>query len=478
MGRLARRLTGAAPLSPLPLLLLLLQPAYAPLRLNELTALKLFYNTTSGADWTTNTNWDMEATSQCGFVDQSIGKDWPYVAPELPRPDGPECIRSEPCAWNTKWHGVGCVDPCYAPTDGDNCAFGRVTLLNLQRNSLTGTIPESFFDDLINISMIDVSFNYLSGTIPTEVGKVRNLRSWNMADNAFSGSIPTQIAYLGNALGYGYDNGGLQGLTSIDLSHNNLTGIIPSQIAYLENLESLDLSNNPSLGAPAGGNLALNPGIPTQLGLLGRLVNLNINHCGFSGTIPTQIGDLSRLSMLYMHGTNAGLQGVSMRLSGTLPTQIGKLGNVYTWRAGHNLLSGTIPPEIGRMHVLNHIDLQENSLSGTMPDVFAGLSRIEHWDTYGNHLTGDLPPSIQNCSILKYLYVQNEQTDVIRTYACRERIPGLGNPSHSPVIPSKQAGMKTNWYVQAAEYYRYKYASACVDMFDADTAFNALSGDV
>ena len=60
----------------------------------RLTALKLFYNTTSGADWTTNTNWDMEATSQCGFVDQSIGKDWPYVAPE--RASASNCIARGP----------------------------------------------------------------------------------------------------------------------------------------------------------------------------------------------------------------------------------------------------------------------------------------------------------------------------------------------------------------------------------------------
>jgi len=299
-----------------------------------------------------------------------------------------------------------------------------------------------------------------------------------MQSNQFEGSIPTQIAHLGSALGYGYGNGGLEGLTSIDLSHNNLTGIIPSQIAYLENLESIDLSNNPSLGAPAGGNLALNPGIPTQLGLLGRLVNFNINHCGFSGTVPTQIGELTRLQMLYTQGTNAGLQGVSNRLSGTLPTQIGKLNSLMTFQAGHNLFSGTIPPQIGTMYMLTRFDLQENSLSGTMPDVFGGLPKIEHWDTYGNDMTGDLPESIQNATVLRTLYIQHAHTDVLRNFRCRERIPGLGNAHVDPMIPSKQRGHKTNWYVQVAEYYKYKYASACVEPFSADYAFSALSGDV
>jgi hypothetical protein len=93
--------------------------------------LKNFYNTTGGASWSLNTNWDIGATSQCGWVDQAIPTGWPYVAPPVSQPLGPACIYKDPCSWNTKWHGVGCVDPCYAPTDGDNCVFGRVTMLDL-----------------------------------------------------------------------------------------------------------------------------------------------------------------------------------------------------------------------------------------------------------------------------------------------------------------------------------------------------------
>ena len=72
--------------------------------------------------------------------------------------------------------------------------------------------------------------------------------------------------------------------------------------------------------------------------------------------------------------------------------------------------------------------MQENELSGTMPDVFDGLPRVQYWDTYANQITGDLPPSIQNISAtLEHLYIQTEQTDALRNFRCRERIPGLGN---------------------------------------------------
>jgi hypothetical protein len=45
-------------------------------------------------------------------------------------------------------------------------------------------------------------------------------------------------------------------------------------------------------------------------------------------------------------------------------------------------------------------------------------------------------------------------------------------------IPSHQAGMKVNWFIQVAEYYNYQYASACYEPFDTHTAFEALSGDI
>ena len=91
---------------------------------------------------------------------------------------------------------------------------------------------------------------------------------------------------------------------------------------------------------------------------------------------------------------------------------------------------------------------------------------------------GDLPESIQNATQIDHLYIQSEHTDVLRNYRCRQRIPGLGNLQNALNVPSKQAGIKTNWYMQVAEYYMMKYASGCPDPFDPHTAFEALSGDV
>ena len=356
----------------------------------RLAQLKALYNSTSGATWTIATNWDMAANSQCGQVDLTIPQGWPYYGPEMAQPEGPACIYKDPCAWDTKWHGVGCIDPCYAPTDGDNCVFGRVAQVTLRQNSLDGTIPEKFFDELINMTVVDLAFNSLSGTIPTELGKVRNLRTLDMNDNQLTGPLPTEIAHLGSALGYGYGTSGPNGLLHLDMSHNNLTGIIPSQIGYLENLQNLDLSANPNLGTTGiDGNQALNPGIPTQLGLLTNLKAISLDHCGFSGTVPTEVGELTQLQHFLLRGTTLGLQPVTMRLSGTLPTEIGKLSDVMHFGLGDNRISGTIPPQMGGMYMLKRWELQENALTGSMPDSFKDLQKLEWWDTYGNQMVGD-----------------------------------------------------------------------------------------
>jgi len=117
-------------------------------------------------------------------------------------------------------------------------------------------------------------------------------------------------------------------------------------------------------------------------------------------------------------------------------------------------------------------------LSGSMPDVFGTLRHIEIWDTYGNSLQGDLPNSIMNASTLEKLFVQIEQTGPLRNFQCGERIPGLGNQQDSMNVPSSQAGAKYNWVLQVADYFNMVYTTTCVNSLSAETAFNALSGDV
>lgn len=383
----------------LALALALAPAARAPLRANELDALKRLYDATGGAAWRKKGGWSMDAATSCN------GTVPPLLPDQNPNDDGgarAACIRHDPCARETKWYGVACIDPCYLPADGADCSHGRVTLLELRDNSLRGTLPAELFGTLINVSMVDLARNELSGSIPTQLGKLRNLQSLQLNGNMLSGTIPTELGTAGHALGVGWreDRSGLEGLTRLELAQNSLSGIVPSQIGMLESLQLVDLAGNEELGylPTSDPNLQLNPGLPPEIGSLSHLQVLKLNGCGFRGTLPTQIGKMARLSQLYARGTTAdeaaskhtggaaaaaaeGVRIESNRFSGTLPTELGRLTRLQLLGLEANRLSGSIPSEIGELAELRRWETGENRLVGSMPDVFDRYLYLEYWDT-------------------------------------------------------------------------------------------------
>ena len=48
---------------------------------------------------------------------------------------------------------------------------------------------------------------------------------------------------------------------------------------------------------------------------------------------------------------------------------------------------------------------------------------------------------------LNYLCIQHDQTNVIRNWRCRQRIPGISNLHDAMGVPSSQGGLKYNWAV-------------------------------
>ncbi|GAU40711.1 hypothetical protein TSUD_263610 [Trifolium subterraneum] len=82
---------------------------------------------------------------------------------------------------------------------------------------------------------VDMSNNYLEGTIPDELMQFKALNALNLSHNAFVGHIPP---YVGN----------LKNLESMDLSNNSLSGEIPQELSSLYFLEYLNLSFNHLVG--------------------------------------------------------------------------------------------------------------------------------------------------------------------------------------------------------------------------------------
>ena len=85
--------------------------------------------------------------------------------------------------------------------------------MNLGSNSLTGGLPSDICDNLPQIEAIEVSYNQLSGPIPSSLSSCRKLQILSLSYNAFSGQIPEGIGML-PLIQYLY------------LGDNNLTGTL------------------------------------------------------------------------------------------------------------------------------------------------------------------------------------------------------------------------------------------------------------
>ena len=96
----------------------------------------------------------------------------------------------------------------------------------LKNKSLT-EIPQGIFINT-KLTTLDLSGNDLSGSLPSEVRHLQNLRVLNLSNNNFTG-VPAEI-------------GQLQKLEILNLSNNPITGL-PLELGNLKRLKVLDLRN-------------------------------------------------------------------------------------------------------------------------------------------------------------------------------------------------------------------------------------------
>lgn len=292
-------------------------------------------------------------------------------------------VTNTPCG---DWYGV-------------YCDAGHVVQLSLENNQLSGTIP-SELGNLLELKWLYFQENQLSGTIPSTLGNL-DLRSLYLYDNQLSGTIPSSLGNLSN-------------LYFLDLGTNQLEGNIPPRLGDLANLEWLSLRVN-QLDGP----------IPSQLGNLSNLTYLNLRSNQLDGSIPPQLGNLANLEYLYLYenelsgnipaelGNLVNLQRLSLRsnqLEGSIPWQLGNLSNLTYLNLRSNQLSGSIPPQLGNLANLEELYLYYNQLSGNIPPELGNLSSLQSLDMSFNQLSGPIPPQLGNLTNLQeYLYLTANQ---------------------------------------------------------------------
>ncbi|KAF9672490.1 hypothetical protein SADUNF_Sadunf11G0047700 [Salix dunnii] len=227
------------------------------------------------------------------------------------------------------------------------------TISELKDNDFSGRLPPDLAK-LTYVEKIDLTRNYLNGTIQVEWASMKNLSSISLTANRLSGNIP---GYLGN----------FTALTYLSLESNQFSGVVPPELGKLASLETLILSSNKLVGT-----------LPEALAQIKDLTDFRVSDNNLNGTVPEFIGNWTQLRKLDLCAT--GLQG-------PVPPAIFLLKNLKDLR-----IADTPGPEFPLPIVpekMNHLVLRNINLSGTIPKEAWDVEKT--LDLTFNKLVGELP---------------------------------------------------------------------------------------
>ena len=120
----------------------------------------------------------------------------------------------------------------------------------------------------------------------------------------------------------------------------------------------------------------------------GHVTALHLDTNGLQGEIPPELGNLTRLTELWLGDGN---------LIGELPPELASLTNLNVLYLSFNDFSGSIPEWIGELTSLRSLYLDGNQFEGELPEELGNLVQLKLLTLHDNQgLTGELPETLTN----------------------------------------------------------------------------------
>jgi len=356
-------------------------------------ALVDFYNSTSGAGWTQNTNW----------------------------------LTTTPLS---TWYGVQLQN-------------GRVNSLSLSNNNLIGTIPTSF-GNLSQLTFLSLRNNQLSGNIPSSFSNLSLINDLELGGNQLSGdlyslgpilshdyavdtslyknnftftSFENVIDTIENVLGNNnaFIKGAISPQANLQLNLNTYTDVLSVSAGGTLTNNTYKWYNGTTLAGTTSGDstftttvpgnysVVVNNALVPQLTLYSDTLNIAV--------IPNWQDSLTQDSLalvdLYNNTNGAGWTHndnwlTSAPISEWYGVEI-ENGRVGILELPSNNLVGSLPSSLGNLTGLVQLILESNQLSGTIPSSLSDLSNLIEFGLADNYLTGIVPPTLNNlnCNYLE-----------------------------------------------------------------------------
>ncbi|CAH1441775.1 unnamed protein product [Lactuca virosa] len=344
-------------------------------------------------------------------------------------------------SWNTSfdccsWEGVACSN--------DHAQYGHVIGLDLSERSLCGHInSNSTLFNLVHLQTLNLSMNdFGESQIPSEIARLKQLRSLDLSYSGFSGQIPNGISQLmqlsslnmsGNSLKLHNPSlkNMVQNLTRIEelhLSGVDISSSVPHFLANFSSLKSLqlsqcllanefpaailelpklqvlnledntnltgsfpDLCNNSLLREVILGGTGFFRIVPESLGHLKHLTDLSLSQCSFSGRIPRSLSNLIQLTFLALDGN---------QFTGSVPSLVSLLKLDVLVLNGNRFEKGRFPNWLGKLTKLSELILHDMNIYGEIPLFLANLTRLSDVQMNNNSLTGRIPSWLFNLTQL------------------------------------------------------------------------------
>ncbi|KAF4355372.1 hypothetical protein F8388_026642 [Cannabis sativa] len=240
----------------------------------------------------------------------------------------------------------------------------------------------SEFSNLKSLTKLDLSINFLQGSIPSGF-------QYQLFDNSLNGTIPQGFGLYSQ-------------LWVVDFSDNHLTGRIPPHLCRNSNLILLNLETNKLYG-----------NIPTGILNCKTLVQLRLVGNSLTGSFPSELCNLVNLSAIALDQNNWQRLHISDNyFNSEVPTEIGNLSQLVTFNLSSNLphrgldlsrnhFEGPLPDELGTLLQLEILRLSENRFTGSIPSALGNLSRLTELQMGGNRFSNEIPPELGSLSGLQ-----------------------------------------------------------------------------